>query len=705
MTTGPLKSSCNGGEFSRDVAGRIDIKQYYSAGLRFKNVEPVPQGGFRLMPGSLMIDEARSPHVKQWTLNVSPDLSYTFIITPGWVDIYRSDRIKRASLNIPALTLALLPQLGFYGEANTFGIFHNDLRSIRIARNPADDTIWTVDDWPYASIPEVDLGGTYTQVIDIWEVNIRALASSEISLSVTVNGESTPSIELQDALGDPATFGDASADWNAFADRIRDAINDLPSIPGGVTIGQGVRAGARIISIAFDGASIGEEYSLSAIVTNTSDASALAVHTQIGRTDGEPLVSTSKGWFSGMDLVQDRATYFAPKARRAALAMSRIAEYFDLNIRAQGDNAARLEALRTQTSEAVLAVYEGKYMLVFTDKSEWFATNRTFSRNEPVNFVRASSNGIRPNCPPVEIEGQVYFVSGGNTPEGEDERRGQVLYSASYDDVSTSYNANPESLLASHLVGTIDGSALQQKNRNIDAPRWLMKDEDGRLISALVIRNQDIPLAMCQWVAALNGQVKGLSVDGQNQVWITVQRGSVITTEVMEDMTRNLFQGAVRGSTDLAGQFAGLDRWNGQQVWARADGFILGPFTVSGGAIDLGDPYDDVVAGLWQPPVFESMPYVRVLPNDEIQRRPGRVHSVKAYVIDTESIAIGANGSRPRDISLLSPQDPTDAPMPAKSRYVEPIGIPGMVMDPTVVISQTRPGMLRVRDYVPGVKL
>lgn len=45
---GTLKSSCNAGEFSPDLEGKVTLKQWYSAAKKMKNVEPVPQSGFRL---------------------------------------------------------------------------------------------------------------------------------------------------------------------------------------------------------------------------------------------------------------------------------------------------------------------------------------------------------------------------------------------------------------------------------------------------------------------------------------------------------------------------------------------------------------------------------------------------------------------------------------------------------------------------------
>ena len=44
--------SANAGELSPDAGGRVDVKQFYSSGLRFKNIEPVPLSGYRIMAGS-----------------------------------------------------------------------------------------------------------------------------------------------------------------------------------------------------------------------------------------------------------------------------------------------------------------------------------------------------------------------------------------------------------------------------------------------------------------------------------------------------------------------------------------------------------------------------------------------------------------------------------------------------------------------------
>ncbi|WP_189341298.1 hypothetical protein, partial [Mesorhizobium sp. M2D.F.Ca.ET.140.01.1.1] len=114
------------------------------------------------------------------------------------------------------------------------------------------------------------------------------------------------------------------------------------------------------------------EYEFSAIIANTADASVLPYHTQIGKTETEAVFSTARGWPGGAVLVQDRMDYFRIPAVGGAMALSRIGEYFDLNIEGTTDAAARLDKLRSQTSEAILHVKESTYMFVFTDRGVYF---------------------------------------------------------------------------------------------------------------------------------------------------------------------------------------------------------------------------------------------------------------------------------------------------------------------------------------------
>lgn len=818
--------SCNAGEFTPEAKSRVDIKQYYSAGLAFKGVEPVPQSGFRRMGGSRRKGEWRrplsaraitsptptfGPHTGTQTIwtgtvagTVATVLMSTLAIDKGtatfvceafvggvWVQIagpfavktgtpvtrlaafapgaqkaatslriratfslaattvsgltvaasFESGTAERprfvdlttdqgnalacfvtvgiadfftesagyvGSASLPTVTAAMLPDLGFYGEASTIGIFHGTLETARLfLATPGQLHDWREDLWPYDPVPSADLGGTYAKTDDKWDFSIRWIDSVDyIGLSVTVNGETTPSI-LVPRTGDgaPADLNPDTPDWPLFATQVQTAIRALPTMSAGVTVTAGSGfSHFKNFTVTFGGDLSGEEYEFSAIIANTSDASVLPYHTQIGKTETEPVFSVARGWPGGAVLVQDRMDYYRIPAVVGAMSLSRIGEYFDLNIDGTTDAAARLDKLRSQTFEAILHVKESTYIFVFTDRGVYFISNRTIERNTPLNFVLASEIGAQPNCLPFTLEGEVYYVA--IAPKGlafASTGGKQVLrVSETVTSASASFNADPISLLASHLVDQVIRSASQRPETDLDASKgWLMRG-DGRLVAGQMIRNQEI-VGFCEWLAAAGGLVREIGVDGKNRLWVAIERTGRTSIEIYD--TSIYLQDALDVTPDLAGVISGLPYEEGAELWAKADGYVLGPFTVAGGSIALGDAYAAALVGRWIAPRWESMPQVLVTGNDDVILRPGRIHTMHVNIADTDSIAIGANGQAPQAVPLHDTNDPTDTPMPLKTKLVTSAGLLGMVEGTTAVITQVRPGELRVRDIAMGTKL
>ncbi|MCJ7993216.1 hypothetical protein J5N58_01215 [Rhizobium cremeum] len=687
---GSLKSSVNAGQLSKSLFGKVNLKQYYSGASLMQGLEPIPQAGFTLLPGSRRVGAAASATVAKGVLRVSNTLSYTLVITPGSVDIWRNDLVKVATVAAAELTAGLIPYLTFYGEANTFGIFHPDLPSgLRLLRNSSNDTIWTKSTWPYDLVPDVDLGGSYAQTVDQWDLFIRwATGVPGLTVSCSVDGTTVPSVSLG-TEPDSASPGD----WNALAAAMQGEISSLPGFGSGVSVSF-LGSATRFVNfrVQFGGPLTGSEYEFDVQVVSTSDASALVSHVAIGETAGEPLISVARGGFAGMTLFQDRACYFGPKARQTAIAMSRVAEYFDLNIEATADNGARLEALRSATSESIYHLLDTTYLLAFTDQAEYFASNRTIERNKPLNWVRASEIGSKRTCRPVTLEGKAYFVSAD----------GGRLYAFAYDAVTEMFQPEPVNDLNEDLVSDIRSMAVQKKQGDMRSDRlWILR-EDGRVVCCLINRTQEI-MAAVEWVVAGGGTVHGLSVDGQGQVWLTIERAGAIAEEVLEEGL--FFQHSAAATTNADGIAGGLSIFNGKQIWGFFNNDVYGPVTVSGGAADFGIASATGVAGLWQAPVYESMPYVRVLGNDDVVRRPGKVVSGRFYLKDTASIAIGANGQAVKDQPLDRASDDLAADKANFTGHLTVCGLKGVTMDPTITISQVRPGKLTVRDYIPGVKL
>lgn len=694
---GPLKSSANAGQMSEDLQGKVGLKQYYSAAKLMRGFEPIAQAGFDLMPGSVDIGPALSSSCKWGVLKVNATLSYTLLFSPGKCEIWRNDRQKRATLTIAAITADMVPDLSFFGEANTFGVFHPDLNNgvgLRLFRNAADDTSWTVGSWPLVAIPKVDLGGTYAKTSDIWDMYFRwADTAGEIVVSCSVDGIVAPS--ASSVWTAPASN---ASDWNAFAAEIQAQLSTLVGFTSGVTVTRiGSKANYAVLRVEFGGVLAGAEYQFEIRVVNTTEVAVLTGHVQVGETDGEALVSSSRGGFAGMSIYQDRAVYYAPTARPAALAQSQIGEYFNLNIEATADSSARLDALRTSTSETIYHVIDNTYLLIFTDQAEWFASNRAVNRNDPLNLVRASEIGSRKNCRPVAIDGLVFFVS----PDG------GILYSIVYDAVSTTYTPTPENDLAKDILRLMADQVVQRKIAESTTTRNWIRRDDGRLVCLIVnkAREQNI-VAPAEWGVHLGGSVKAHCVDGSEQVWLVVERNGQPRVEILEEPSINCFQAAVRMTTSASGVASGLSVHNGRQVWAEIDGDIYGPYTVAGGQITIAEqPSKPAIVGLWEPPVYECMPYFRVLQDDSVVKRPGAVKAASLYMLDTTSLAIGANGRPAKDVPLNRISDDLSGPRKGFTGEVLVAGLNGVSRAPTLTITQVRPGRLRLRDYVPEVKL
>ncbi len=811
--------SANAGELDRALAGRLDIRQYYSGGLRFKHVEPVPQSGFQDMGGTLDNGPVRArleelalsgtsatpgPHTGTatiWSGNVTgnvaaihigavsssvgdhtvfcevftgtqwmqigpalpistTEMQRTFAVPPGvgiagvdevriratfsenasanatgimvltetgtqdrpryeslrhdsgdryflsvtekWLDIFLDD-VFVAGIYLSEIDTDRLPELGFYAENATIGMFHRSMeKGIRVRRaGLASD--WLVDDWPIENVPKIDLGAGYPQVADKWTITIRyarggADAAIFIHMGISIDGEDTPTIMGVDAMG--ARARENFIDWPTVALNIAASVNDLPSIDGGVTcsavvFNQDWESGYIELNLNFLGGASGREYQLDAQILNDSRVSALAAHIEIGKTLYEPLFSATRGSFGGVSLIQDRLAYFDINAVSGAMALSRPAEYFDLNIEGAGDNRARLDKLRGgQSAERLLAVYDSTYLLVFTDQSVYFSPNRTIKATEPLNFTLTAQTGIVPYTEPIELEKKIYYIGYNDDDKDLD---GHQILSLAYDELLTSFDPVPESLLASHLVKGVMRTKRQRSAADSDASKmWAMR-RDGRLVAAQVIKSEEI-LGLCEWSSPAGGLVREIEVDARNRLRLCVERDGMLRHE-RHDRTA-LLHAIIETTCDLAGQVDGLAVHEGRQVWAVAEGYVLGPFTVTAGKINLEDAYQGAVkVGLWSPPIFESMPFYRVLRDDSIIERPGRIPVVHLNLIDTTSVAVGANGLEPRDVPLLNAADPADQPMPPKSGKFTVAGLLGSKVGTTVVITQTSPGRLRVRDY------
>lgn len=629
---------------------------------------------------------------KLFNYSFSSGETFCLSVTPNWCDVYRDGAYKGSfMLNV---TEQMIPVLNSYSEGNTVGFFHQDLESQRAFRIGGVDHEWSVDLWPYKKIGDTNYGTfingePYVKTADVWEINFRWQGDpTEGVFNLIVDQEETGGVSK---ILDIDNVGWTA--WTALAVDMQAALEGLPSFGAGVVVEFISAANGdnyRVIRVTFDGDFSGSQYEFACQAVNTSEISTLVTHKTIGDTQGEPLISVDRGWPRLAEIAQDRLCYAGLKAKPAGMIFSQNGEYFNLNTDQLRDNSPFAAAVRVDFAEEIAHILYSKYFVIFTTGAEYFDNTRELNRNKPRNLIKASTNGCSLSVKPLDVEGVIYYAN----------QDGNVMYFATYDDVQTSYESMPASTFAPHLFKNVIQSALRKPDDDTPAFRMLFCRSDGRLIQVMVMRTQNIN-AYCEWQT--DGEILSVTVDAKGLVYLQVKReyadGFAINMEVWD--AEQWLHGAVDyGATAIDGKLIVSPALEGKTMWVVADGYSLGEFTVIDGQIDLETFYGKCFVGWWTAPLVEPLPFVKVLRSGDIIRRPGRVHTSRSILKNTTSLAIGANGELPRDISLYRAGDAVDKPPAPYNGIREVTGLGGMIENTTIVYTQLKPGSLEVRDIV-----
>lgn len=615
---------------------------------------------------------------RQFEHSYSIDDSFTVTVTPGHGDIWKGDAFV-ASIALP-YTAQQIADLTGEQRLNTMLLFHPDVAPWRIIRRDGDGD-WTAAPAPFVNVPFVDFGAAYVNIVpDQWSISLQwTTGPAGLILEIQVNGEDAVGVQL-------------GTDWTAFATALKASIEALPSVQPGIIVTPSPPSGGAqygSVSITFAGTgNAGQRFAVVPRVINVPWASATASHTQFGDPGGEEIMSPSRGYPAHGAFYQDRLFLAGFKAEMGALAGSVTGEYFDLNSKIENTAGGVLVRLDTRGAEQILYLAQMRHLILFTNEAEYYVSDRAILRGTPPNIAQSSRNGLARGVRPVESEGSLLYVG----------RSRSIIYAATYSDVSQSYESVPISLLASHLTQGVRGTALQRSSVSTDAARYWVVRDDGLMAVGVMIRNQDV-VAFVRFVT--DGLVRDVVVDGTNTPFLLIERvvggqPRLLRERVSSDAL--LHQQRSFSFAGLSTQVFGLDSLEGVSVWAICDGYAEGPFTVTGGVLTVPNASAQITVGRWTPPIVDTLPLPRLVAERQQLARPCRVHTVRARLEGTTSLAIGANGQPPRDVSLTRAGQALDQPVPPFTGEVEKTGLFGYSAAGIVRFTQVRPGRFRVRD-------
>lgn len=569
-------------------------------------------------------------------------------------------------------------------------LFHQDHAQRRIWRMSGGDHEWNLEAVAFSDLSPVDLGGDYVKVVERWDVGIRwptAAGGSAAAyiFTVTVDAQETPAI----GIGTPP-------DWDQTAADLRNRLAGLSTVGDGVTVTKGGSgSGIQFLEIRFAGADAGSQFTVSARVINNTEGAAFTLRSTPGDPGGEPLFSPGRGYPAAGIFYQDRLIQGGFKAKPGAMLASPTGDYYSGNIQVEAASGGILLNLDTDGAEQIVRFARSKHLVVHTTDAEYYIADRNVRRDQPVNVVESSRNGSARGVPICSTETALLYVS----------RNRSLVYTATYDDVAQAYVSEPLSLLARHLMTGLNGAALQRADDRSDAARYYLTRDDGVMPVGLLIRSQEVT-AFVRWLT--DGKVRAVAVDGANRVYLSVERtiGGVARRRVERIEPGLLVDGAVTQSFGTPQSVVGgLAMHEGASVWAQADGYWLGPFTVAGAAITLPIAASNVTVGRWTPPRVTTLPMPREVGDRQRLQRPARVHSVSLRVIATTSVAVAANGGKPEDVPLYRAGMATDQQQAPVTEIVLVEGLEGYADDAQVTITQTKPGRLQVAGITVSARI
>lgn len=289
---------------------------------------------------------------------------------------------------------------------------------------------------------------------------------------------------------------------------------------------------------------------------------------------------------------------------------------------------------------------------------------------------------------------------------GKDNKR---IFAIEYNYQSEAYVANDISAAYSHLFTDEIKYIIYQAIPNPTLWCVLM---DGSLVCIAFDRSMQVNAA---WQFETTGTVESVACVDE-YVGMIVKRGNNYIFEYIDygepsDAAHNLYlDSAVEEDSpaDLTA-ISGLDHLEGMEVYCFADAMVLGPFTVSGGEIDIssqweGETVGHIITGLLYEGEIETMPFEFKGGSGLYQEK--KVNKATVLLKDTgETITMGTDSTHMATVKVRLPSDNLDEAVPFKSGYAEELIDGKNNREATLIVKSSVPQPCTITAILPEVEV
>jgi hypothetical protein len=682
---GRLQVGFTAGELDPGLHDNVELK-YFGRGVKTGiNIECDPTGGFHQADGLRRIGAVDDEAQRGFPFTNSEGAAYDVVASPNLFAIW--DEASESDAVATGYTADHLSELVLAQELNTGLFFHVDVAPQRLAY-VLDDGSWQIDGAPIAGIPNYDYGGDYDNgVAAEWGLEFTGLDDEATAFTLTVSNTDTVAIKYSSTLA-------------TLVSRIDAALADLPNLKAGYA----VEEDGDNVKITFSGdGNEGDGWAVSGTVINKAEAAVLATHLVVGVTPGEPIISAERGYPRCGCFYQQRLIIAGFKGVPNVWAPSRSGDFYNFDERLTEASGSFLVPMDIPGGETIEAITSQRNLLIMTNAAEYWVQERTLDKTKPPTHVQAAQNGIRRAIPVSGNEGAAVFIYS----------NGSVVGELRYTDIDGNFTTTGISILSSHLIVDVVAAAVRRPSSSTsDGALLALVLADGSALIAKLLREQDVTAFTRR---PTDGRFKDVWVNGRNELSFIVERESDNGTErTLERFEPGLFFDGATTQTfeEATDTVENLAHHEGKVVWAEGDGEIFGPFTVADATITLPKAVTTVTVGRWSPPVAETLPPSRYIAENVVLRRKGRIHSAWVSVEDTTSLAVGANGVAPKEVSLARyGEQVADAPELSVGVTgqisIRGLGVPfgDFPVEPTLTVTQLRPGRLKVRSLTIEARL
>jgi len=584
------------GEIDPKLRARIDLRQYYNGLETGRNIVIQPQGGMQRRDGTRFIAElpaSAGTAVRTVHFEFSVNDSYMLIFVDERMYVFKNGaqvtNINGSGddyLDVPEITDAVIPTMCWAQSADTLIICQEDMKPQRILRG-ANDSSWTVSDVDFVFIPKFAYAFSVSNpaanlTVDQPDGNITVTASSGVFNSGYVN--QYLNINPQGRL------------------RVIEFVNSTT-----------IKAYAEVP--LFDDSGI--------------DSGSWELEEGY-----EDTWSNTRGWPRSATFYEGRLYFGGASSRPSTLWGSRVGDFFNFDPGESLDDAALEATLDTGRFNAIVDLYAGRNLQVFTTAAEFFIPQTLGDPITPSTLAvqEQTSNGSRPGIRVLNVDGATVFV----------QRQGKALGEFIFSDTVNGYVTTKISLLSSHLLKSPSDMAVRNATSTDEGNRLhIVNADDGSIACYTLLRSQEL-VAATEWVT--DGEFIAIGVDIAD-TYVVVKRNIEGTdqyyVELFDDQLT--LDCAVKGTSGST--ITGLSHLESETVKAIRDGVVEPEKVVDSGEITLNTAATEFYqVGLNYSPLVVTLPA-------EPQLASGSIRSFKKRILEInsehfESYAVTINGEQ-----------------------------------------------------------